>query len=289
MQEKYKPTGTLTISPAKRRKILKVVARLPPSGLGSAALPVALPVALAGRWAVGGGLWERGMVSVRQSVRPSVRREVEAQSEPPAPDLAPAATAETAATAATAEPSPAQEPPLASGRPRCRGTGPVRMRARPRQPAPAQRPARGGAGRRGARSARDPRRTLTGPPPDRAHTQGVVTKGRGWPRHCALLRSHAQQRGGCSEPGGSGPVLGVEKAGRVEPGKIRGGPVQVLMGSWAGRRASFHFPGSSRDAERVPRHLSPRAQGFGGNGAQGWGKEQRDPQASVPGAGHGRS
>lgn len=52
------------MSPAKRRKILKVVARLPPSGLGSAALPAAL----ADRWAVGGGLWERGISSVRPSV-----------------------------------------------------------------------------------------------------------------------------------------------------------------------------------------------------------------------------
>lgn len=44
---------------------MKVVARLPPSGLGSAALPAAL----ADRWAVGGGLWERGISSVRRGAQ----------------------------------------------------------------------------------------------------------------------------------------------------------------------------------------------------------------------------
>lgn len=62
-----------------------------PSDLGSAAL------AAAARCAVGGGRWERGIVS--QSVRPSVRRWLEAQAEPPAPKLAPAANAANAATA----------------------------------------------------------------------------------------------------------------------------------------------------------------------------------------------
>lgn len=79
------------MSPAKRRKILKVVARLLPSGLGSAALPAAL----ADRWAVGGGLCERGISSVRQSVRPWMSQ----SSKKPALDFTPAATALTAATA----------------------------------------------------------------------------------------------------------------------------------------------------------------------------------------------
>lgn len=96
------------MSPAKRRKILKVVARLPPSGLGSAALPAAL----ADRWAVGGGRWERGISSVRLPVRPSTT--VKAQREPPAPDLAPAATAVTAATA----PLPRQVTPTDASRSR---------------------------------------------------------------------------------------------------------------------------------------------------------------------------
>lgn len=79
------------MSPAKRRKILKVVARLLPSGLGSAALPAAL----ADRWALGGGLCERGISSVRQSVRPSMSQSLKK----PALDFTPAATALTAATA----------------------------------------------------------------------------------------------------------------------------------------------------------------------------------------------
>lgn len=80
------------------------MARLPPSGLGSAVLPAALPVALAGRWADGGGLWERGIVS------PSVCRPSRSgsQSAPLAPK--PALTAHCSDCSAAA-PSPA---PLAT-------------------------------------------------------------------------------------------------------------------------------------------------------------------------------
>lgn len=223
MQEKYKPTGTLTISPAKRRKILKVVARLPPSGLGSAALPVALPVALPGRWAVGGGLWERGMVSVSQSVRPSRSR----GSEPPAPNLAPAATAETAATAATAAPSPAQQTHLASGRPRCRGPRPGRMRARPRQPAPAQRPARG------ARVTPDPRRSSPTP------RGGAVTAAGRVP--CVHMRNSVAaplKRAKWSST--RGRKSGFSRAGQNKEW-AGGGPA----GHRGGRPASLHFSGCS--------------------------------------------
>lgn len=177
MQEKYKPTGTLTISPAKRRKILKVVARLPPSGLGSAALPVALPVALPGRWAVGGGLWERGMVSVSQSVRPSVEK-----SRLRAACTQPSACSDCGDCGncgnCSAKPRPAdtsrfRPPPLPRPAPRAH--------ARPPPPA---RP-------RTAPGPRCPR--YPGPPPELAHTAG---RGR-HRRWKGPLHSHAQQRG-CS-------------------------------------------------------------------------------------------
>lgn len=265
---------------------MKVVARLPPSGLGSAALPVALPVALVGRWAVGGGLWERGMVSVSQSVRPSVEksklsqsrlhptsrlqrlrrlrqlRQLQSQAPPRSRHSLPAAPAAAAPAQYACAPVPASPPP---------------HNARPAVGRGAEEPA---VPRTPAGPSPDPHQTLTGPRPHPRGRHPRDAGGCGTALSCAHTPNSAAAplnrgkwsctRGGKSGSGGAGQNK-KEWAGA--------GP----DGSWAGRRASFHFPGSSRDPERAPRHLSPRSQCFGGNGAQGWGKERRDPQASVPG------
>lgn len=229
MQEKYKPTGTLTISPAKRRKILKVVARLPPSGLGSAALPVALPVALPGRWAVGGGLWERGMVSVSQSVRPSVEK-----SRLRAACTQPSACSDCGDCGncgnCSAKPRPAdtsrfRPPPLPRPAPRAHARPPPP--ARPRQPAPARRPARG------ARVTPDPRRSSPTP------RGGAVTAAGRVP--CVHMRNSVAaplKRAKWSST--RGRKSGFSRAGQNKEW-AGGGPA----GHRGGRPASLHFSGCS--------------------------------------------
>ena len=87
-QEKYKPTGTLTRSPAKRRKTLKSRRQAAAFGLGLRS--VAGCIARGGRLPPGG---RRRPVGVRHLVSPSVRPRVEAQPELPAPELTHATTA----------------------------------------------------------------------------------------------------------------------------------------------------------------------------------------------------
>lgn len=159
------------MSPAKRRKILKVVARLPPSGLGSAALPAAL----ADRWAVGGGLWERGISSVRLPVRPSTT--VKAQREPPAPDLAPAATAVTAATA----PLPRQVTPTDASRSRPPTSAAARALC-----ACAAAPAQAGALGKGTSSS-PARRGAQWPPPGPARVHRCLSESRAVPTTQGVL------------------------------------------------------------------------------------------------------